>query len=376
VENRRGNLPGPTLRPVSAADQDGIVDVKRRNGLPQDTWNWLWQDNPALASVPAGFPAGWVIECEERIVGYLGNVALLYHLDGRPVPVAAARGFAVDPAFRSHSIRLAATFLSQKNAQVLMNTSANVATSGIFGALKAVKIPQADYDKSLYWILRPSKFLTAALLKFGIPRALAIPAGWILSPLLYAEIKLHGRKPGAADAALEVAPTDPRSIGVEFDHFWTAIQRERPHCLLADRSAAVLRWRYGHAAAAARRAIVLAAKRDGRIAGYAIVTREDSPAIGLRRSRIVDLIASGNDARVVDRLLAAAHEAAQNDGSHILEMIGFPATVRQRCLTGNPYVRKLLSWQFWYRSNDAALALSLAAPTAWYGCSYDGDASL
>jgi hypothetical protein len=91
---------------------------------------------------------------------------------------------------------------------------------------------------------------------------------------------------------------------------------------------------------------------------------------------VIDLIAERDDAGVVGRLLGAAHEHARTEGSHILEVIGFPAVLRERFGAGRPYARRLPSWQFWYKAVDPALAPALNRAEAWYGNSYDGDASL
>lgn len=366
----------PELREAHITDGEAINEVKRRNGLTTEPWAWLWRDNPALAAFSSGIPPGWVLERAGLTVGYLGNVPLRYSYGGRTVTVAAARGFAVDPAFRSHSIRLAAAFLSQTKAQLLLNTSANVPTSRIFGALRAQKIPQPDYDRALFWVLRPAGFLSSVFRRLGRRPAVARGAGWMLAPALRAEMILKRRTPPAGDGAIQVERVPPQQAGEEFDEFWQRTLSERPACLLAERSRAALRWRYGHPAAVARRAVILAARRAGRVAGYAVVTREDSPDIGLDRSRVVDLIAERDDAGVVDRLLGAAHEHARADGSHVLEVIGFPAGIRQRLGASHPYVRQLPSWQFWYKAVDPALAPALARAEGWYGNSYDGDASL
>lgn len=366
----------PVLREARPGDFDAIAAVKHRNRMPAEPWAWLWRENPACAAFPADFPMGWVLDSAGQVVGFLGNVPLQYHRDGRTLLAAVARGFVVDPAQRSHSIRLAAAFLTQKNVHLLLNTSANVPTSSIFGALKAFKIPQDDYDQALFWVVRPAGFLASVCHRRGGPRAAARLAGWAAVPALYAEMKLRKRHPVAGSGAIEVERVYPQELGQDFDDFWQRTLRDRPQCLLADRSAAVLRWRYGHPAAAMRRPAILRARRGGRIAGYTVLTREDSPDIGLNRSRIIDLIAEHDDAGVIDHLLSAAHDLAHTDGSDIVELVGFPACVRQRCIAGNPYVRQLPSWEFWYKAVDPALERPLAAPASWYGSSFDGDRSL
>ena len=376
VENARAHQLDPTLRVASSADYEAIAAVKRRNGLPMEPWAWLWRENPALAAFPADFPAGWVIEIEQRVVGYLGNVPLLYHLAGRKLLVAAAKGFAVDPAFRSHSMRLAAAFLSQKKAALLLNTSANVATSKIFELLRARRIPHPDMDKSLLWIICPRLFLASFFNKRGWSQYAVAATAALLAPLLAAEIWLRRRQPQPPRSGPEIRSLDPAALAGDYEDYWQRMLKARADCLLADRSARSIQWHFADPAASARQARMLGAWRDGKLTGHVMLTREDSPAIGLRRSRIVDLMAEGDDAETIAALLAGAYRQAQNDGSHVLEVVGFPARIRECCMNSRPLVRALPSWQFWYSATVPELAAELADGSRWYASNFDGDGSL
>src|SRR5437016_3877551 len=101
------------IREAKYSDCSGVGALTIRNGLAfqwsLDRWVGLWQENPSMQFEPS-FPIGWVLEEAGKIVGYLGNVPLLYHIQGKRVRAAAARGFAVDVEHRSHSFRLAAAF--------------------------------------------------------------------------------------------------------------------------------------------------------------------------------------------------------------------------------------------------------------------------
>ena len=67
---------------------------------------------------------------------------------------------------------------------------------------------------------------------------------------------------------------------------------------------------------------------------------------------------------------------ARADGSHILELVGFPARIRARFAAGQAYMRPLPVWQFWYKAVSKKLHERLQDEDVWYGSSYDGDASL
>lgn len=367
------------IREANYSDCEAVGALKRRNGLSvkwsTDRWVGLWKENPAMQQNPA-IPIGWVLEQEGDVVGYLGNIPMYYQFQGRRLLAAAARGFAVDAEYRSHSLRLVAAFFSQKNVDLLLNTSANVPSGSLFQLGKAEKIPYPDYDRALFWVVNARGFASSALRMRGFGVALAAIGGVALAPAVYFEGLLRRRGPQGNAAAYEVSVLKPNSIGEEFDDFWQRMLADRPQCMLADRSAQALRWHFGHRGATARRAIIVCAWHAGKLVGYVVLTREDSEGIGLMRSRVVDLMAEKDVPDLIDALLCAAVQQARRDGSHILELIGFPARIRAHFVGGQAFERKLPSWQFWHKAVDSDLRSSLEGGDAWYGCSYDGDASL
>src|SRR5689334_7292844 len=69
----------PMLRPASFSDYDQIAALEEaynpydKAWETREQWLHLWQNNPAYEQLP-GWPIGWVIEDEGRIVGSLLNV--------------------------------------------------------------------------------------------------------------------------------------------------------------------------------------------------------------------------------------------------------------------------------------------------------------
>ncbi len=372
----------PIIREARYSDCEAVGALKRRNGMTiewsSERWAWLWQSNPAASEKQVELPIGWVLENESGIVGYLGNIPLNYYFNGRRLLAAAARGFAVDKEHRSHSLRLAAAFFSQKNVDILLNTSANPAAAAVFQLFKAERIPQPNYDRALFWVIDARGFLRSFFRRNGRHPAIAALSANVLAPMLRLEGTLRRRRTitQAGGEGLMIIVRRPTEIGIEFDEFWQSIIIQRGRSILADRSAAALRWHFGHSAAAGKKAKIICAQGRGKMRGYAVLIREDSNDIGLRRARLADLMAEGDDPATVSVLLAAAFAEARSDGSYILESIGFPTPIRAQISRAHPYVRQLPSWQFWYKPVAAGLSGLLQHEHAWYGCLYDGDASL
>jgi len=366
------------VREVQFSDYAAVRDVVIRNGLatqwPMDCWVGLWQENPAMPQNQP-MPIGWVLEQAGEIGGYLGNIPMHYQFQGKRLLAAAAHKFAVNVDYRSQTLRLVAAFFAQKNVDLFLNTSANAPSASVFRMCKSEQIPQPDYDKALFWIVNTSGLVESVLRNRGYGSVLATAGGAALTPALKIDGLLRRRGPLAGSAALGTSVLEPHGIGDEFDEFWQRTVAERHQCLLADRSRLALRWHFGNLGAGARQAKFVCARRSCKLVGYAVLISEDSRGSGLRRSHIADLIAENDDPRVIDTLLNAAFRQARAEGRHILELIGFPARIRNRLAAGHAYTRQLQSWMFWYKAAPS-LRERCKDGNVWYGCLYDGDASL
>lgn len=367
-----------TVREVQFSDYAAVSDVVTGNGLatewPMDCWVGLWQENPAMPQNQP-MPIGWVLEHAGKIGGYLGNIPMHYHFQGKRLLAAAAHKLAVNVDYRSKTLRLVAAHFAQKNVDLFLNTSANAASASVFQMCKSEPIPQPDYDKALFWVVNTRGLVESVLRNRGYGSVFAAAGGAALTPALKIEGLLRRRGPLASSATLETNVLEPHGIGDEFDEFWQRTLTQRQQCLLADRSLRALRWHFGNLGAGARQAKFVCAWRSSKLVGYAVLIREDSRGSGLRRSHIADLIAENDDPRVIDTLLNAAFRQAHAEGCHILELIGFPTRIRDRLAAGHAYTRQLQSWMFWYKAAPS-LRERCQDENVWYGSLYDGDASL
>lgn len=367
------------IREAQYSDCAAVGSLKQRNGLSvkwsADRWVGLWEENPAMIENKT-LPLGWVLEHENKIVGYLGNIPMYYLFQGRRLLATAVRGFAVDIEYRSHSLRLIAAFFSQKNVDLLLSTSANMLAGSVYQLSKAKKIPYPDYDKALFWIINGQGFIRSYLQYKGYSKALAKIGGFLLSPVIRFEALLNRRKPKRTVSTCDITVLEPKSVSSEFDEFWERMLAERPQCMLAERSAQALRWHFGHCAAIERQAKFICVWRGGKLLGYLVLTHEDSKNTGLKRNRISDLLVEKDDPDLIDALLNASVQQARIENRDILELIGFPEQIRERLKEGNAYTRKLPSWLFWYKAVIPELSDPLKCGDTWYASSYDGDASL
>ena len=135
--------------------------------------------------------------------------------------------------------------------------------------------------------------------------------------------------------------------------------------------------KYAGSKSLSQRTCLLVCRSNRELVGYAATMREDSPSIGLKRLKIIDLFVAGNDEEVIDRLIAAAFELALSDGCHVLELIGLPSALRNSIISRHkPSRRKMETWPAFYKAMQDDLNAQLKNEDAWYITAYDGDTAL
>lgn len=365
------------IREVESADVEQVSRLTEAEGWGTTTiagWDRLWQQNPALAS--GGFARGWVLEEGGLIGGYVCNIGRLYRYAGRSLRAASAGSLIVLPRFRGLSLQLLLQYARQNGVDLLLNTTAAPNVSQICRFLKFDRIAQPNYDVSYYWILRALPFAAAILRKINAPKFLSI--GGALAPAVW--LYAHGRHRHrhhlrqAAVEGVSVSAIHPTDIDDAFDGLWERITSSCGR-LLAYRTAAFLRW---HFAAPPERQwpFLVVARAQGRLIGYVAVVRQDGHRLGLARARFGDVFVEGEDPQITKTLLAAAIDEAGKRGAAMIELVGFPETVRTVALSLKPLALRSEAWPFVYRARDRELHTALARQESWYASLFDGDGSL
>jgi hypothetical protein len=331
--------------------------------------------NPSLEFSEGLLSRGWVIEADGRIVGHLGNLPARYRFHGRDILAAVASGLIVDPEFRGMSIRLVAKFANQPNADLLLNTTTAPITSKMFKAFRFNQVLSPEYDRALYWVCDAYGFAGVVAARLRLARTLTAVARPALAFAIAARRTQLSRRAVQPDETLSVSNSSTiGESGAELDALWETIQKSCSR-LLADRSADAIAWHFGKGEDTGR-VRFLRCMRDGQLVGYVVLGKFPVPALGMRRMRILDLVALDEATEIIDALLMGARAIARAEKSHILELIGFPTEIRERALITGPFMRRLPGWPYLYKTKDAQLAEALGEPETWYACPYDGDASV
>jgi hypothetical protein len=365
-----------SVREVLFSDFEAVTELKCRWGLSSDSlenWERLWRHNPALRQFER--PMGWVLEADGRVVGYLGNIALLYRYGDRTLTAVASHGLVIEPGYRGASLGLVAAFYRQESVDLYLVTTAIETVGKIARVFKSDPLPQADYDTVLFWVLQPRPFAAAVMKKMELTPAFSWLSGVVTSVALKVDGVLRRRRPGRGSESLTVTEVGVGDIGDEFQLLWEQKLSEKPR-LLADRSPAALRWHF-RIPGDPGSAHVLCCHNNKELLGYAVIRNEPgNQATGLRRSIVADMLAKEDDPEVFRALCSAAYDQARRAGSHVFEVLGFPESVRKVCSQWHPYTRKYPACPFYYKASDPKLHEMLSDGLLWYASPFDGDTTL
>jgi hypothetical protein len=364
------------IREVQLSDVDDVSKITQTLGWGSTTlsgWQRMWRDNPALRDFEGKRARGWVLEENGQVVGYLCNLAASYRLGSRTLRAAIASSLFVLEEFRGLSLQLLLAFANQKDVDLLLNTTAAPHVSKICEFLRFERVPQPNYNISLYWILGSQEFVLAGLKKKRIPQPFAQLGSIVLSgpAALYSKLRHSLGAAAPAGDTLRVVTVD--AVDGKFDDLWE--RSSRGGRLLAFRDSATLRW---HLAASRHEGwpILVTASCDNRLLGYVALVRQDAAHLGLTRARVADLFVETEDRPLVAALLASAIREAGRRGIGMVEFVGFPEPIRAAAADLRPLTLSAEAWPFLYRASDPDLRHALARPEAWYASLFDGDGSI
>ena len=368
---------GVRLRELRFNDFDAVARLRellRWRWAPDsvDNWHRLWRNSPAIRSAKSYLPMGWVLEADNKIVGYLGSIPLLYHFGDQPLLAAAASGFVVENAYKTFSKDLVAAFYGQPNIDLFLSTT--LPSLGRFAnAFQVETLPQQNYSTVLFWVLDARHFADAVVWHLGVTGRLRTLGGMLGSLALRADTMACRRRPRRASSKFQISEIPVSEIGDDFEALWRKKLAEKPR-LLADRNPAILRWHFT-LPGSRKDTNVFRCESQGRLVGYAILRRETDPP-GLRRCTLGDILVEGDDPEIAASLVARGYQLALDYGCHTFEVLGYPKFVRQVFQQGKPYSRDYPACPYFFKASDRRLHGVLTNGESWYASPLDGDTTL
>lgn len=366
--------PPPRFREATFEDYPRIAALEARHGLRPKTyeeWKHLWVQNPSYYDF-RHWPIGWVCENEEReIVGSVGNIPLAYEFGNRRLVTATSRALVLETPYRPYAFTLLNYYFRQNHVDLFLNTSVGDRVFKLHQLFHALRVPAGTWDRAAFWITSYPGFAASLLARKEVSagRVLNYP----LSAGLYMRDRLTGRNSEIERGELETEFCS--QFDERFDVFWQQVRKGSSRRLLADRSRDVLDWHFKHALKNEQAWVVAVSDGSGLLA-YGVFSREDNPALQLKRLRLVDFQTRSEATELLRPILSRALERCRREGIHMLEAFGFASRKQHIIDTMNPHYRKLSSWRYFYKAKEPQLGASLAAPEVWDPSCFDGDSSL
>jgi len=368
-------LKPPKLREASFEDYSQIASLASKFDLHTEAypaWTHLWANNPACRASQTRIPIGWVLDVDGFIAGYLGNITLSYHLEGKTYLAATTRAWVVDTPYRSYSPLLLATYFQQRNVDLFLSTTVNSLSEAAYSSFQSTRVPVGAWDRTLFWITNHRGFTASYLRKsassMAEPLSYPLSAGLSLSDWIK---KSHLPK----DNAIPVRPA--ACFDDRFQPFWEQLCARKSKILIADRSQESLDWHFKFALQQNRAWIYTVEGKSGLIA-YAVFLRHDFPQVGLTRMRLADFqcIAPENSLNILTSMLATATDRCRKESIHMFELVGVTPALVKGLRSAGPHARSLGSWLSYYKANNASLVGALKSAEVWEPSLFDGDSSL
>lgn len=354
-------------------DYEKINLLTNRNGmggLKYEEWEHRWKFNPALADIK-DWPMGWVLENNEEIVGYFGNIPVLYEFKNKRLLAGVSTSWCVDADYRNYSLLISKCYFTQQKADILFNTTANAESGKVLSFFKAKKVPADSYNVPFFWIANYQKFASSVIKKKKLP--IADIFSYPLSCAIFAADKLRRKNRFLKRTNREIHCQE--SFDENFDIFWEKLRHTHYDKLLCVRDRQSLAWHFKYSIVN-NKIWIFVSKDKNSISSYAIFCRADTPEIGLKRVRLVDFQTTDDEPDILMEMISHGIKRCKKEGIHVLEVIGFNLGKRKIMEKYSPYTRILPTWPFYYKAQNEVLSAELENPDTWDPCLLDGDASL
>lgn len=368
------------VREASFADQPQIFVLQDRLGLKPDTmddWERIWGSNPESNEK---IPMGWVIACNNMIVGYLGNVPLKYYVGVEPVVAVAARGWAVAQEYRQYSLLLLAKYISQKNVDILLNSSSNLSTFHIFRGLGCMVAPVDIFSKIVFWVIDSKNFTHLALEKIGSSKLwnlLKIPIricffSITLFNYFFINIKLIVLK--NFNPRVEIRRVLPSQINEEFEQLWRR-KIEQSTSFIADRSKIKLNWYFTRKNDSV---VLLGFYKEGVLMGYSAFLSTQILKTNYSKMQLLDFLVLDDCPKFWDFMVCEGYRLAKSRNTLMLEMMPISPEFKRAAQVSGALRRSHFPTPFTYKviNGGAHLKDILRKKCSWWITLYDGDSGL
>lgn len=291
---------------------------------PITTWlelfDYWWSTNPAYSDQ---IPRGWLLEKDESIVGFIGNIPIKYLVHDEYKLAVASNSWYLDPEVRGiFSISLLNEFMKQENIQIFLFKSDNERFDKILSRFKFKEYILPPSQKEYVYII-DKKRMIADSIKFIISNQLNLGLRGL--PELYKRFVFYIGSYFVQEPPLQTTdvPDDvfTTSICTSCDDSFLAIQRSnsshKDNTIIHD--VKTLNWLYFSPKKSNER-VVIQCKRssDGWLAGYMVFDMLRFIPRGGGTMQLMDICISDENPQVLKALFSYAIEIGKQNKMTLL----------------------------------------------------------
>jgi len=359
------------IRLATSEDAAGVRQLLKDVGLNAfdseaefiNHWRLLWDENPFYKTFNDPIAYGRVIEYNNKIVGFFGNIQRVYLLHSEKVPVSVGTRWVIEKSFRKHSLKLCELYFKENKYPLKVGTTGVKVAAKIYKPFGGHKIPVPE--------LQIVYMIPINIFKIGAHK--------VQKPILKSVLQfLNTVVPWSFQYKLiksnkKISKFDIATPPSDFDSFLSDFCMKQKG-LIAFRSAEIIKWHSSVTVGKFEKEHFIYTDENKTVAYASIIKELIEDSNGLIRFKITDLIAETSKVKkaMIKELIK---HASQNKGD-VLEIHHHGMIDKKEIPTSFVMERKYAYFPFNFQTPDKALTSFLKDRSNWHISPFDGDTGL
>jgi len=338
------------------------LNVPIENEKINNHWDRLWDKNPYYSVFHEEILYGWIMEHDERIVGFFGCFPRIYCLDSKFISVAIASHWGVEKEFRAYTNSLCEKFFNENPISLKLVTTAIKPTGRIFEKFGGHKVPIPEMETVYMIPINLSKLIIHKYNNSSLKYIFTILSYFIPWKLQFSFIfKNHNIKEINIDSL-------PNDINAFFEH-----RIKKTSGLIACRNKEVLEWFYQEGNLTLSKKMFLYIKNNKTLGYASIIDEPIKDNLNLKRYKIIDLVAENSQIKkeIIRELVRYAYKM----NIDVLE-IHQPGMIEKKDIPVITMQRKSPQFPLFYQTTEKELNELLKSKNQWNIMPFDGDTCL
>ena len=360
------------IREVNFEDYLKIKDLTDRNNIriyDKSDWEKVWKENPYLKKNNTKWCLGWVIEDNEKnIVGHIGNLPTQYYYNSIPYNGSVLSCWVVDKKYRYHSLKLVQKYMSQKNIDFYIGTTANFKTATALTTFGWSEMPERKYTEKLYIILNSQKVINSYFKKkeINVNTLITNIIFYLFYIIFYRKINYWKK------IELKKNIFTYNKFNNKFDNFWDKLKKVNKNTFMFNRSSEWINWHLNHQFNNDK-ALIITEEINNEIIGYSICLFKNIDKINLKKAILIDFVSLDDNCETYLNLLLQSIKESKKRECHLFEIVGFNNKKREIINSIKPFLKKSSFSPFYFKSNNSKLNKILSNENSWDPSELDGD---